>query len=65
MTDSNPDTVDLCIERRVWMSNAWYMENCIIVNLDKHHTMGLGSTDHQFSFTTKDLVDHSGMTINK
>ena len=36
----------------------------MIVNPDKHHAMVLGSTDHQFSFTTKNSLDLLGMTID-
>ena len=43
---------------------TWYTENGMIVNPSKHYAMVLGSTDHQFSFTTKDSLDLLGMTID-
>lgn len=63
-SDSNPVAVELCLQLDVWMANARYTENGIIVNPEKCHSMVLGSTEHLlFFFTIKDLVDLLGMTI--
>ena len=45
-------------------TNSHNTENGMIVNPGKNHAMVLGSTDHQFSLTTKDLHDLLGMTID-
>ena len=52
------------MQREVRKANTRYTENGMIVNPSKHHAMVLGSTDHQFPLTTKDLYDLLGMTID-
>ena len=53
-SDSDSIALDQRMQREVRKANTWYRGNRIIVNPSKHHTMVLGFTDHQFSFTTKD-----------
>ena len=57
------------MQREVRKENTWYqawpgIQKTEFVNSSKHHTMALGSTEHQFSFTTKDSLDLPGMTID-
>ena len=61
---SDPIALDQRMQREVRKANTWYTENGMIVNPSKHHAMVLGFTDHQFSFITKDSLDHLGMTID-
>ena len=63
-SDSDPIALDQRMQREIRKANTWYTENGMIVNPSKHHAMVLGSTDHQFSLTTKDLYDLLGMTID-
>ena len=43
---------------------AWYTENGMIVNRDKHHAMVLGTADHKFSFPVEDSLYLLGMTFD-
>ena len=64
-SDSDPIALDQRMQREVRKANTWYTEHRMIVNPSKYHAMVLGSTDHQFSFTTKDSLDLLGrMTID-
>lgn len=45
-------------------ANAWYTNNGIIVNPEKHHAMVLGTTDYKFSFPAKNSMEVFGMTID-
>jgi len=62
--DCYPVALDLRMEHEVQIVNTWNAVNGMIVNPDKHHTMVLGSTNHQFSFKTKESLDLLGMTID-
>ena len=62
--DCNPVNLDLCMQHELQIADACCTENRMIINADKRHAMVLGSTDHHFSFTTKDSLNLLGMNIN-
>ena len=63
-SDVDPKALDRRIQHEVQIANKWYTENGMIVNLDKHHAMVLGTTDHWFSFPVEESLDLLGMTID-
>ena len=63
--DCDPVALHLHIQREVQIANTWYAVNDMrIVNPDELHAMVLGSTNHQFSFKTEELLDLLGITID-
>ena len=53
-----------CCGNNRCIANAWYLENGMIVNPDKHHAMVIGNTEHSFSFPLKPSTKLLGITVD-
>ena len=63
-SDADPEVLDSRISHEVSVANAWYHDNDMIVNPEKHHAMVIGNTEHSFSFPLKPSIELLGITVD-